>query len=178
MSNRGRRLVFWTLGILALATVVHYATIVAYPRIVMSSFYRALAQLAGTNTFLHLDRPTAKNRMVRIPSPDLVYSAAAFDLSEGPLRVTVPVSEFYTSISLYAANTDNFFIVNDRQVKNGKFDLVLVAPGAADPGIEGAEVVRAPSTTGVMILRYLLGNGADLKTVDSSRRQAKCVVVE
>ena len=114
--------------------------------------------LGEGNTVVHAARPKAGNDQVRRSSPDLVYSACVFDLSDGPLHVTAPVPDSYMSVSFYAANTDNFYVKNDLQV-DGRFDVVLVGPGTSKPGVEGAEVVRAPSCTGGILFRYFAGDG-------------------
>jgi uncharacterized membrane protein len=166
------------LGVLVLAAAFHWVTIVAYPYVLTSTYYRVLTRLAGTNVFLHLDQPTANNRAVGMLNPDLVYSAAAFDLSEGPVRVTVPISGLYMSLSFYAANTDNFFVMNDLQVKDGRFDIVLVGSVAADPNIQGVHIVRSPTTTGIIALRCFVGKGDQLNKIEATRRQIRCVVLE
>ena len=58
-------------------------------------------------------------RAIVRPSPDLLYAGCAFDLADGPLRIqaTVP-RDTYWSLSMFAANTDNFFVVNDRAAKS------------------------------------------------------------
>jgi uncharacterized membrane protein len=78
------------------------------------------------------------------------------------------------SLSMYASNTDNFFVINDLESKDGKFDLVLIGPKAGDPGVPKAHLVRAPSNTGIIALRCFVGNEDQAERIESVRRQAKC----
>ena len=174
MSKGSRRIILGWLAVAAMAAVVHCAVIVAYPRLLMSYFCRQVVEHGGGNRFIHFERPTAKDRIVRMPSPDLLYSAVAFDLSDGPLRITAPVPGSYMSLSMYASNTDNFFVINDLEAKGGKFDLVLSGPGTADPDLPGARLVHAPSITGIIALRCFVGRDDQAARSDSVRRQAKC----
>jgi uncharacterized membrane protein len=144
----------------------------------MASLMRRIEKAHGTNTLRHGSRPTSADRVVVLPSPDLVYSIGVFDLSSGPLRITAPASQSYMSLSLYAANTDNFFVMNDRQAEGGKFDLILVGPGASDPGVEGVRLVRSPSQTGIILFRFFAPEGAPLDEIDALRRQIACTVLQ
>ncbi len=172
-------IVGWLLATLVLTAAVHYAAIVLYPRLLVREWLRELARRGGINRFLHGGPPRAQDRHIpRLASPDLAYSAAGFDLSGGPLRITAPVADQYTSVSLYAANTDNFYVVNDRQVEGGRFDLVLIGPKSPEPSVRGIPVVRAPSNSGVILLRFLVLNSDQLERIESLRPQITCTPIE
>ena len=66
------------------------------------------------------------------PSPDLAYSACVYDLSAGPIRVTAAAWDDYMSVSAFAANSDNFFVSNDREAPNG-VDFTLIRAGDEKP---------------------------------------------
>jgi uncharacterized membrane protein len=172
-------IVGWLLATFVLTAATHYAAIVLYPRLLVWEWLRELAQRGGTNRFLHGGPPRAQDRHIpRLASPDLAYSAAGFDLSRGPLRIQAPVADRYTSVSLYAANTDNFFVRNDRQVEGGRFDFVLVGPRSPEPSVPDVSVVRAPSNTGVILLRFLVVDSDQLKRIESLRPNITCTPLE
>ena len=179
MSKYAQRALTWMAATAVLSVAIHYATIRWYPTLYMSSCLRQLVARVGMHQFVHASAPTAENRDgPRLPSPDLTYSAAAFDLSEGPLRVTAPIVGPYMSVSCYAANTDNFLVTNDRQVQRDKFDFILVGPAAPDPRVEGVPVIRAPSTTGGILVRFFVGDRDDLDKIESVRRRMNCSVLK
>jgi uncharacterized membrane protein len=173
MSRGAWKLAILAFVVLAGAVVIHIAAIVGYPYLLMSAFHRKLVERDGKNVLVHFPRD-ASQRIVRMPSPDLLYSGVAFDLSDGPLRITVPVSEAYTSLSGFASNSDNFFCINDLAAKDGVIDIVLVGPGSPDPGIAGPRLVRSPTKTGLIGVRYFLGKGDCLPDVETLRRRATC----
>ncbi len=145
-------------------------------------FFTPHILIAGLNFRAYLNdnqgvlqvRPQAqagKDNIVRM-SPDLLYSACTFDLSNGPLHVTAPQTGQYMSVSFFADNSNNFFAINDRQI-NGDFDLVLAKPDMDFIAPNGSQVVEAPSEYGLVIIRYYLGKMA-INEIDSFRQQAKC----
>jgi uncharacterized membrane protein len=172
-----KRVLLWLAATLALAAAVHYLAIVAYPRFLMISLMRRLEDRHGRNALRHGNRPTPEDRVVVLPSPDLLYSIGVYDVTSAPLRITAPAGSTYVSLSLYADNTDNFFVINDRQVGDGKFDVVLVGPKAPEPDGKDAPVVRAPTNTGIILFRYFADEKTPAEDIESLRRQIVCVPV-
>ena len=152
---------------LVLAAIVHVGAIRVYPSAIMLAFKTQYT----SNRVFHVPKVTAgKLRIVR-PSPDLLYSLAVFDLEGGPLRITAPVPGSYVSLSIYASNTDNFYATNDRSLSGPEFDVVLIGPQDPEPDLEGATVVRAPGETGVIVLRYFIGDGGQTEKIRSARQR-------
>jgi uncharacterized membrane protein len=178
MSKNWRGILLWTAGTLILAAGIHHAAILLYPRALISYVSGKIVGKVGKNAFHHGTRPTPKDRIVVLPSPDLIYSSAAFDLTKGPVRITAPLTGSYMSISLYASNSDNFFVMNDQQVKDGKFDIVLARPEDSVPDIPGAQIVRAPSASGIMLIRYFAGEGMRADEIAARQKQITCTVCE
>lgn len=145
------------LGTYALATVLiaigaHFVFIYATPRVLMNVAFDRVG-VAGPNTWQVADRVTPISRTIVRPSPDFAYSACAYDLSDGPLRIRVNPWHQYWSLSLYAGNSDNFFVTDDREARRGA-DIILIRRGARAP--EDVEnVVRSPSTRGIALIRRL-----------------------
>ena len=151
---------------LVLATAVAVAAVRLYPSVLILAFEARYEP----NVVFHVPRVTAgKLRIVR-PSPDLLYSLAVFDLSGGPVRITAPAPDSYVSLSLYASNTDNFYVTNDRRLDGPGFDVTLVGPEDPEPDVDDSLVVRAPSETGVIVFRYFTGDGSNADEIRSARR--------
>jgi len=84
----------------------------------------------------------------------------------------------YWSIALYSANSDNFFVRNDRQAAGKPVDLWLV-PSSGAPAQDrvpaGAEVVVSPSKTGFLLMRVLASDyQADQMMLEAARRTLRC----
>jgi uncharacterized membrane protein len=142
----------YILGAFIVAVAVHFAVIYAAPRALMHVAIERVG--AGRfNTWRVSDRVTAASRQIVRPSPDFAYSACAFDLSEGPVLITATPWNAYWSLSLYAFNSDNFFVIDDREARRG-VEITLVRRGAPHPE-DASIVIESPSTRGIALIRRL-----------------------
>ena len=184
MSNwtNTRRLWLYRIATL-LSTVVlaHLLTVWAAPRLIMQVLMNGpMAQQMNMRNQAAFPPPVnAQSRSVVMPSPDLLYSVCVFDLTDGPVRVRAsPQLPAYWSIALYSANSDNFFVRNDRQAQGAAIDLWLVPAGGAKgptPVPQGAQVVVSPSATGFLLMRVLASDyQADQAKLESARRTLRC----
>lgn len=140
-------------GALIAAVASHLAFVHAVPRVMMNVALERLTAPNGYNAWTVGERVTAASRTIVRPSPDFAYSACAYDLSDGPLTITATPWDSYWSLSLYAANSDNYFVIDDREARGGA-EITLVRRGRAPP--EGAaQVVESPTVRGVALIRRL-----------------------
>jgi uncharacterized membrane protein len=175
MNARGQQLILWIAATLAIALVVHYATLYAIPRRIMT---RTLRRMGAPNTMHFGNRPTAASRGVVRPSPDILYAACPFDLSAGPLRVTASVPHStYWSISAFDAATNNFFVRNDRQVTGNSFELLLMRHGQPVPPLDNipdSAIVFSPSRRGLILMRTVIDDDKNLPALQAVVHQARC----
>lgn len=166
----------WIVLTLALAVVFHLLTVTLFPRVIMALAIQRILNRSGSevNTLVHSTRVTVDSRHVVKPSPDLLYSICVYDVGEKPLRITAPVPDTYWSISFYQTNTNNFYVINDRQAKSNPVDIVLVGPDMAVPRVENAQVVVAPTDKGVFLLRSLIKDEDKLGDLIKIQKLATC----
>ncbi|MEP0706916.1 DUF1254 domain-containing protein [Parvibaculum sp.] len=164
----------WIAGTIALAAVFHILAVFGLPYGIMDRAMAGIsAQAGGVNKAVYPDRASASVRGIVRPSPDLLYTACVYDVSNQPVKLTSPVPDTYWSLSTFASNTDNFFVVNDRQVKGGNIEIILAASdNAATP--KGIPVVVAPSARGIVLFRSLITSEDSVVEIDALRRQANC----
>ena len=166
---------YLTATTLILAGIIHLTAILVWPSFVMSRLTAGLAENTGVNTPNHADRPTSDSRTVVRPSPDLIYTICAFDVSKQALRISAPVpADTYFSLSMFGDDTDNFFVVNDSQLNQATVEVVLVKTPDQVSGLGGAPIVIAPSDTGVVLFRTLIASEDRFSELDAARRQATC----
>ena len=168
-----KRALVWTGASVLITVLFHLLTVAVYPYYVMMRLKRS--NRAAINSVFHAPRVTARSRDVVRPSPDLLYSACGFDLSEGPLVVAAPVPQgTYWSVSMFAANTDNFFVVNDRQLGADQVKIVVVSQGDTPAAPEGYLVVESPTTRGVVLFRMLITDEESVDSLIKVQKQASC----
>lgn len=161
-------------GFVVVAALVHLLAVWAAPTVIMRVVGNKMAHMDTQAGTLHSPKVTAQSRSVVMPSPDMLYSLCTFDLAKSPLHITAnPALASYWSIALYAANSDNFYVLNDRQAQGRPVDLQLVSHDSPDVGKPG--VVVAPSDTGLLLMRVLTGNyEAEKAVLEPARRTLQC----
>lgn len=176
MSLWLRRLVI----VLALATIFHAAAIWLLPSGIVALFTARSTERFGINHVATQGLPTDQSRSVVRPSPDLLYAVCLYDVSDHPLILESDLPDNYWSLSLFAANSDNFFAVNDRQVQ-GPHPRYLLArdakPSGLPPDLAGLPVIQAPSKTGVVLFRNLVLDPKAIEAAEVAQKSAKCTPV-
>jgi uncharacterized membrane protein len=126
---------------------------------------------SGPNSFRHGRAPTHQSQRIVMPSPDLVYSSCVYDLSAGDLVVAgdLPPAGHYWSLSLYAHNTDNYFVLNDRDLPARRFSITVSRNA-------GAGVVRSPTRTGIALIRMIQRREDDLPIIKASQQSVTCII--
>lgn len=161
---------------LAIAAAVHAASVLFLPRAIMHVALDRMARAQGFNAMTHGERATARARFVVRPSPDLLYSSCPFDLSRVPhgvLRVHADhMPPTYWSVSVFDAETNNVYVVNDRQAKGGAVDFVL--SGGARLDAVAHNQIQISSTRGLVLFRTLINDETHLAEIDAGRRHATC----
>jgi uncharacterized membrane protein len=115
-----------------------------------------------SNQWVFATPSTHRHRAVVRPSPDLLYSICCYDVSRQPVHLTAVVPDNYWSISGYAMNTDNFFVINDTQVKSNPIEVILTRKGTTYRDTTGeAHVITAPSDKGIVLIRTVITGKAD-----------------
>lgn len=175
MNERGQQLVLWIAATLAIALLVHFATLYELPRRIMAV---TLRRIGAPNTMHFGSRPTAASRGVVRPSPDILYASCPYDLSAGPLRVTASVPHStYWSISAFDAATNNFFVRNDRQVEGNSFELLLMRHRQAMPppdNVPDRAIVFSPSGRGLILMRTVIDDDKNVPALEAMVHQARC----
>lgn len=119
------------------------------------------------NRFRHV--PTLADphtRDVTTPNADTLYSSAWLDLSLEPLFLTVPpVGDLYYSYAFIDLFTDNFLVVTNRSRGNGLVTHMIVGPRWNGDAPGDVTLVRAPTTSALLLGRILVDGPGELDRV-------------
>ncbi len=147
MSGWGK----YAVAALLAAVITHFVIIFVTPNVLMDVAFKRL----GSANAWHLgQRVTQTSRAIVRPSPDFAYSACPYDLGNGPVRIHIAPWGDYWSLSLYAANSDNYYVLDDREAQTGA-DVLLIRAGSAPPDHETAMIAQSPSQRGIALIRRL-----------------------
>lgn len=169
----------WRYFVLALAVAfgVHVASVAIIPRAVMVMALHKMSSLNGYNAMTHSPRATSASRAVVRPSPDLLYSACPFDLdaARGMLHVHAEaMPHTYWSVSMFDAQTDNIFALNDHHARNGGIDFILKRSNTKPLGDRSKLVLESETPRGLILFRTLIDDEKRLPEIDAARRHAAC----
>lgn len=155
--------------VLAVAVITHFAVVLAAPRVLTAIAANRISHKGALNNrWFYPPRATETSREIVRPSPDLAYAACVFDLRDGPVRITVTPGVAYTSLSLYAPNTDATVINASKPV-----DLVIARPGQTVP-TGPWRVHRTSDRWGIALQRRLAPTDATFHDADRLRRLDRC----
>lgn len=156
----------------------HY-TLHRIPYQVMDEVFALFERVAGgANSIHHSPRYGPYESRIPRSNPDIVTSMCVYDLATGPVRIAGEAWPDYWSLSLYADNTDNFFVVNDRDLETARFDIVILPQGGdGDIFGEATHTVTAPSQKGVMLIRRFVPSATRLEAARANQRATTCAPV-
>ena len=175
------RWLLWTLAGIILGGIVHLATILALPRTASQDAYSRLAPITPVNAMTAIPRPTAGKALLPFMDPAFAVAVCRYDLADGPMRLTAPVSQAYTSVTFYTRRGVAYYGINDRAAGRRTIELYLMTTPQRDAMPEDTEVtaadrliIESPSTTGLIVLRALSPEPGLMPMAQASVAAARC----
>ena len=169
------------LGGVLLGGIVHLATVIILPRTATQDAYARLTPIAPVNTVVALPAPTPEKAAMPFMDPAFASAVCRYDLSQGPLKLTVPVSPGYTSVSFYTRYDVAYYAINDRAAGRRIIELDLMTTAQHDQVPEDEEVtaadrliVESPTLTGLIAIRALAPEPGLMRVAESTVAASKC----
>jgi len=158
-----KRIVLPILAGLVLDGIVHLVAVLILPYFAEQDAYARLSVVGSVNAVAQIDDPTAFGAVLPSADPAFVAAVCIYDLADGPLKVRVPTTDDYTSISFYTRHGLPFYAINDRSAGRRviELDLMNAKQKAALPEndeVTAADrlIVESPADEGVVIIRTLV----------------------
>ena len=107
------RLAFTVIVGVLLGGVVHLVSVLALPRIGTQDAYSRLTPTTAVNAVTQLPLAEPGKSLMPYMDPAFATAICRYDLSDGPLKLTVPVSQAYTSVSFYTRNELAYYAINE-----------------------------------------------------------------
>ena len=175
------RWILWLLGGVILGGMIHLTTILILPRTATQDAYSRISAVTPVNAVAPLPAPTAENAILPYMDPAFASSVCRYDLSNGSLKLSAPVSPAYTSVSFYSRNGTAYYAINDRAAGRRviELDLMTAAQRAElpdDEEITAADrlIVESATPTGAIVLRALAAEPGMMALARASLSAAKC----
>ena len=175
------RWLMWIAGGLVMGGIVHLAAIMVLPRTATKDAYTRLAALGPVNGFAVLPAPTPQASSVPFMDPAFATAVCRYDLGKGPVKLTVPVSQAYTSVTFYTRYDVAYYAINDRAAGRRSIELDLMTTKQRqdlpeDEEITAADrlIVESPSATGLIVARAFSPEPSLLPAATATLAAAQC----
>jgi uncharacterized membrane protein len=177
------RLLFAIIGGVLLGGVVHLVSVLALPRIATQDAYSRIAALSAVNAVSPLPPTAPDNALLPFMDPAFAMAVCRYDLAGGPIKLTVPVSQSYTSVSFYTRSDVAYYAINDRSAGRRviELDLMTEAQHEALPEEEDVTsadrlIIDSPTATGLIVLKALAAEPGLMPQAQASLAAANCGV--
>ena len=142
--NAFGRFLFATACGLVLGAGVHIFVVLASPRFAENDAIAKVQPTLLSETAQIISPPGGDTTWLPLPDPALAIAACAFDLSEGPARISAMTGQSFLSFSLHTKTSGVFFAVTDRAAIRGELELVVMTQRQLDEA-RAAEDENEPS---------------------------------
>ena len=173
------------LGGALLGAIVHLATIIILPRTATQDAYSRLSHSAPINAVTALPAPAPESAPMPFMDPAFASAVCRYDLSKGPLKLRVPVSLAYTSVSFYTRYDVAYYAINDRAAGRRVIELDLMTVDQHNQMPEDEEItaadrliVESPTVTGLIAIRALAPEPGLMPMAQSAIAAARCTQAE
>jgi uncharacterized membrane protein len=171
----------WILAGVLLGGIVHLATVLLLPRTATQDAYARLAPITPVNAFTLIPEPTPAKAALPFMDPAFAVAVCRYDLSNGPLKLTAPVSQAYTSVTFYTRHGIAYYGINDRAAGRRVIELDLMTaqqheqlPEEEDVTAADRLIIDSPTTTGLIVVRALSPEPGLMAMARDSLSGARC----
>jgi uncharacterized membrane protein len=176
-----RHRLFWLAAVILLAVSVHLSYVLFVPNLEMNRIMTAAGGSHGDNRFTVLSEKEA-TAILGQQSLAFVQGICVLDLKPGPVLVTLDMPASYWMANVYSRNGDNIYSLNDRQVSEVPFSIIVEqkktnffsfeAPAA--PAEDAAFRVTTGDRSGLFVVRVFVQNPAYRKRITRTLERSTC----
>jgi uncharacterized membrane protein len=175
------RLLLWLLSGALLGGIVHLVAVLTLPDTATQDAYSRLTPIAPVNTMAPVPQPSPQNEVMPFMDPAFASAVCRYDLTNGPLKLTAPVSAAYTAVSFYTRRGVAYYAINDRAAGRRVIELDLMTSAQRnqlpeDEDVTAADrlIVESPTTTGLIVLHALAPESGLMAMAQTALARASC----
>jgi uncharacterized membrane protein len=175
------RALLWILSGILLGGIVHLSTVLAMPQAATQDAYSRLVPLTPVNSMVPLLAPTAETTIMPFMDPAFAAAVCRYDLTNGSIKLSAPVSQAYTSVTFYTRKSVAYYAINDRAAGRRTIELDLMTPEQhadmpEEEDVTAADrlIIESPSTVGLIVLRALAPEPGLMPMARRALAAAKC----
>jgi uncharacterized membrane protein len=177
------RLVFTIIAGVLLGGIVHLVSVLVLPRIATEDAYSRLTPITKLNAVTQLAAADPTNALMPYMDPAFAVAICRYDLSGGAIKLKVPVSQAYTSVSFYTRNELAYYAINDRSAGKKVIELDLMTEAQhndlpEDEDVTAADrlIIDSPTATGLIVMKALAAEPGLMPQAQASLAASSCSV--
>src|SRR5438874_1695915 len=177
------RLLLTIMAGVLLGGIVHLVSVLALPRIATQDAYSRLTPMTKLNAVTPLPLADPNNAPMPFMDPAFAIAICRYDLSGGSIKLSVPVSQAYTSVSFYTRNEVAYYAINDRSAGRKVIELDLMTEAQhselpEDEDVTAADrlIIDSPTTAGLIVMKALAPEPGLMPHAQVSLAAASCKV--
>jgi uncharacterized membrane protein len=175
------RFLLWLLGGALLGGIVHLITVLALPGLASQDAYSRLAPITPVNQVVPIPTPSPDKATMPFMDPAFAMAVCRYDLSNAPLKFSVPISQAYTSVSFYTRSDVAYYAINDRSAGRRTIELDLMTTDQHNELPDNEEItaadrliVESPTNTGLIVIKALAAEPGLIASAQDTLTAAKC----
>jgi uncharacterized membrane protein len=175
------RWLLWLLGGILLGGIVHLVTVLWLPRTATQDAYSRLAAITPVNSVITLAAASPDNNTLPFLDPAFATAICRYDLSSGPMKLSLAISQAYTAVSFYTRFDVAYYAINDRAAGRRVIELDLMTeqqhsqmPEEEDVTAADRLIVESPTTTGIIMLKALAAEPGLMPMARDALATARC----
>lgn len=177
------RFLIATLCGLILAVGVHIVSILATPHLAEHDAFAKIERTLTTEKAQIVSAPGGEDTWMPLPDPAIAVAACAFDLRDGPMRVSAKAGANLLSFAFHKQSGGVFFAVTDRAAVRGELEIVAMTARqldearAAEDENEPSRDVRivAPEQQGFVIVRVAAPTTSQRPQAEEAAKAVSCI---
>lgn len=171
-----------TLCGLVIAVGVHIVAILASPYLAEQDAFARVRSTMTADKAQIVSAPGGENTWLPLPDPAVAVAACAFNLRDGPMRVSTKTGPLFVSFSFHTKTGGVFFAVTDRAAVRGELEIVAMTARqldearAAEDENEPSRDVRivSPEQQGFVIMRVAAPTPSLRPQAEEAARAVSC----
>ena len=183
MSDSARFL-FATLCGLFLAGIVHLTAVLAMPWLSERDAFSRLRSTLTADKSEIVAAPAASDTWLPHPDPAVAVSACAYNLDEGPVRISAQTGALFQSLSFHAKASGVFFAITDRAAIRGALDVVVMTRQQMDEALANEDEdepsrdlrIVAPQREGFVVVRVLASFPSLREEAETAAKSVSCTI--
>jgi uncharacterized membrane protein len=175
------RLLFAIIAGVVIGGIVHLVSVLALPRIATQDAYSRLTAITTVNAVTALPLTEPGKATLPFMDPAFALAVCRYDLTNGPIKLAVPVSQSYTSVSFYTRSDVAYYAINDRSAGRRVIELDLMTEAQhaelpEDEDVTAADrlIIDSPTPTGLIVMKALAAEPGLMPQAQATLAAAQC----